>query len=74
MSIIFVLIPLGLGLLAIALWAFLWAVNNEQFDDLDRAAHRILFDDEPGPGSTVTSASEAGDEPAPDDGLEGRRD
>jgi cbb3-type cytochrome oxidase maturation protein len=46
MSIIVVLIPLGLLLVGIAVWAFIWAVNHEQFDDLDRAAHSILFDDD----------------------------
>ena len=46
MNSIFLLIPLGLGLLAIAVAAFVWAVRNEQFDDLDAAAARILFDDE----------------------------
>ena len=47
MSILFVLIPLGLVLLGIAVWAFIWAVNNEQFEDLDQAAHSILFEDDP---------------------------
>ena len=46
MSIIFFLIPLGLLLLAIAVGAFIWAVNNDQFDDLDRAGQSILFDDD----------------------------
>ena len=47
MSILFVLIPLGLVLLGIAIWGFIWAVNNDQFEDLDQAAHSILFDDDP---------------------------
>jgi cbb3-type cytochrome oxidase maturation protein len=47
MSILFVLIPLGLVLLGIAVWGFIWAVNNEQFEDLDQAAHSILFEDDP---------------------------
>jgi cbb3-type cytochrome oxidase maturation protein len=46
MSIVFFLIPLGLGLVAIAVWAFVWAVNHDQFEDLDKAAHSILFDDD----------------------------
>lgn len=46
MSIIFVMIPLALGLLVVALGAFLWAVRNRQFDDLDTPATRILFDDD----------------------------
>jgi cbb3-type cytochrome oxidase maturation protein len=35
---------LGLGGLA----AFLWALRSGQFEDLDGAASRILFDDEAG--------------------------
>jgi cbb3-type cytochrome oxidase maturation protein len=34
-------------LLGIAVWGFIWAVNNDQFEDLDQAAHSILFDDDP---------------------------
>jgi cbb3-type cytochrome oxidase maturation protein len=54
MNILFVLIPLGLALLGIAIWGFIWAVNNDQFEDLDQAAHSILFDDD-------AVAPEAGD-------------
>jgi len=62
-SILFVLIPLGLVLLAIAIWAFVWAVDHDQFDELDRAAHSILFDDDvaPAPGSDAKPASRASD-------------
>ena len=35
---------LFLGLLGLG--AFLWALRSNQFDDLDGAAHRILFDDD----------------------------
>jgi cbb3-type cytochrome oxidase maturation protein len=46
MSILFALIPLAVVLLAVAIWAFFWAVRNGQFDDLDTPAVRILLDDE----------------------------
>lgn len=46
MTIIYVLIPLGLLLLAVAVWAFFWAVRNGQFDDLETPAWRILMDDD----------------------------
>ena len=49
MSILFVMIPLAIVLLVVALGAFLWAVRNRQFDDLDSPATRILFDDDEGP-------------------------
>lgn len=46
MNIVFVLIPLAILLLGAAVWAFIWAVNHGQFDDLEGPAHRILFDDD----------------------------
>lgn len=46
MDVIYFLIPLAMLLLAAAIAAFLWAVKHEQFDDLDREAHRILFDED----------------------------
>jgi len=42
----FVLIPLAILLLGAAVWAFLWAVNHGQFDDMEGPAYRILFDDD----------------------------
>ena len=45
METLFILIPLGLLLLALALWAFFWAVNKNQFDDLESPAQDIIFDD-----------------------------
>lgn len=50
MNIIFVLIPLALMLLVVAIAAFFWAVQHEQFDDLDSPATRILFDDDEAAG------------------------
>jgi cbb3-type cytochrome oxidase maturation protein len=41
------LIPCALLLGAIGLAAFLWALRSGQFEDLDGAANRILFDDPP---------------------------
>lgn len=46
MDILFLLIPLGLLLLGVAIWGFLWAVRSGQFDDLEGPAHRILMDDD----------------------------
>jgi len=40
------LIPAALFLGLLGLGAFLWALRAGQFEDLDGAAHRILFDDE----------------------------
>ena len=46
MDILYLLIPLGLMLLAVAIWGFMWAVKSGQFDDLEGPAHRILMDDD----------------------------
>ena len=45
MRILYLLIPMTLGVVGVALWAFLWAVRTGQFDDLEGPAHRILMDD-----------------------------
>ena len=49
MSALFILIPLALLALAVAVWAFVWAVNHEQFEELDQEAARILMDDDLAP-------------------------
>ena len=46
MTILYMLIPLGLVLLGVAVWAFMWAVRSGQFDDLEGPAHHILMDDD----------------------------
>jgi cbb3-type cytochrome oxidase maturation protein len=47
MSGLLLLIPVALALGLAGLVSFLWALRSGQFDDLDGAAGRILFDDEP---------------------------
>ena len=49
MSILYVLIPLALLLLGVAVWAFFWAVGSGQFDDLDTPAMRVVMDDDSKP-------------------------
>ncbi|GAC29297.1 cbb3-type cytochrome oxidase assembly protein CcoS [Brumicola pallidula] len=46
MSIIYVLIPLAIIIVGIAVIIFFWAVRSNQFDDLDRQGYSILFDDD----------------------------
>jgi len=46
MNMLFVLIPLAMLLLVVAIWAFFWAVRSGQFDDLDTPAVGILLDDD----------------------------
>ncbi len=40
------LIPIALFLGLLGLGAFIWSMRSGQYDDLDGAAERILFDDE----------------------------
>ena len=46
MNILLVMIPLSIVLLIGAVAAFFWAVNHDQFDDMDTPALRAL-DDKP---------------------------
>lgn len=46
MEIIFILIPVSLVLLGVALWGFFWAVRSGQFDDMDSPAYRILMEED----------------------------
>ncbi|MDR2215730.1 MAG: cbb3-type cytochrome oxidase assembly protein CcoS [Nevskiaceae bacterium] len=46
MNALLLLIPLSLLLLVAAIWAFVWAVKNEQFDDLDTPPLDILSKDQ----------------------------
>lgn len=41
-----VLVPVALGLGALGLAAFFWALRRGQFEDLDGAAARILIDED----------------------------
>lgn len=42
----YLLVPLALIIVALAIKLLFWAINNGQYDDLDAEGHRILFDDE----------------------------
>lgn len=46
MPALYVMIPVALIIVAIAIYIFNWAVNSGQFDDMEGPAHSILFDDE----------------------------
>lgn len=48
MDALVLLVPLALLLGLVGLAAFLWSLRSGQYEDLDGAASRILFDDVPG--------------------------
>ncbi len=51
MTILYLLIPLGLILLGLAVSAFFWATRSGQFDDLDSPGWRVVMDDDRAPQS-----------------------
>ena len=51
MNSLFLLIPLGLLLLAGAVAVFFWAVGSGQFDDLDSPAISVVMDDDSKPAA-----------------------
>lgn len=46
MEIIYILIPLSIVLVVLAVFAFSWAAKSGQFDDLDSPALSILDDED----------------------------
>jgi cbb3-type cytochrome oxidase maturation protein len=50
------LVPIALALGAIGLGAFMWSLKSGQYEDLDGAAERILFDDEDRPAPSEPGA------------------
>lgn len=71
MSILYLMIPMGILIVVGALWAFFWAVDSGQFDDLESPSWRILLDDD-----TQPPAPRQAGEPAaqPDEGGPGMDD
>ncbi len=51
------LIPIAVAMGLAGLLTFLWALRSGQFDDLDGAAGRILYDDAQPPRRTSPDAS-----------------
>ena len=44
-----ILIPIALGMGLFGLFAFMWAMRDGQYDDMDGAANRVLIDEEDEP-------------------------
>ena len=45
----FFLVPIAIGMGLAGLASFMWTLKNGQYDDLEGAAHRILFEGNEGP-------------------------
>jgi cbb3-type cytochrome oxidase maturation protein len=63
MNIIYILIPLSVVLMVIAIYFFFWAVKNDQFDDLDTPALDILDEDEVRKNTGTTDHTDKGRKP-----------
>ena len=75
MSMLYILIPLALMLLAVAAWALIWAIRTGQFDDLESHGWSVVLDDDQRPPpdpepDTALGAGHAGDEDSGTDGGE----
>lgn len=46
MSIAYLLVLLGIGILGVSVWALFWAVDDGQFENLESQG-RIVLDDDP---------------------------
>lgn len=57
MSMLYILIPLAVVLLALAVWALLWAIKNGQFDDLESHGWSVVLDDDQKPPPEVKDES-----------------
>lgn len=60
MSIIYIMIPLAILLIGLAVWALVWAVRSGQFDDLESQGWSVVLDDD-----TRPPGDEGDDEAAP---------
>ncbi len=67
MPALYIMIPVALLIVAVAIYVFFWAVDSGQYDDMDGPAHSILFDDQdPSHKAGVDEASGKPADPAKD--------
>lgn len=75
MSMLYVLIPLALMLLAAAVWALIWAIRSGQFDDLESHGWSVVLDDDqrppPDPDENTPGDGPLDERTAPDDAEPG---
>lgn len=62
MDSLYLLIPIALVFCLVAIKLLIWAINNGQYDDLDKEAWRILMDDD-----TADKGRRTGDKKDQDD-------
>ena len=60
MESLYILIPIAIVFVCVAIAIFFWAVKTGQFEDLDAEGKRILFDEK----TTRSQENEAGEAPS----------
>lgn len=74
MSIIYIMIPLALVLVGLALWALIWAIRSGQMDDLESQGWSVVLDDDQQPRSETRADTSASAQPAAVSGPENAAD
>lgn len=64
MDIIYVLVPIAMLFVLVAVLVFLWAVKSEQFEDLNRQGMQILFEEDEQPSAARPAAANKPDSKA----------
>lgn len=62
MESLYILIPVALLLIGGAVVAFLWAVNSDQFEDLDTESRRLLFEEDDNEPASPTQRQDRSDD------------
>lgn len=65
MEILYILVPVAIAIIGLAVGIFFWAVKSGQYEDMEGPAYRILMDDDPLP----PASSREREEGRPDDGA-----
>lgn len=68
MEILYILIPVSVILVTLAITLFGWAIKNGQYDDLEGPGHSILYDDDEDmiPGADDKARTQKSDAPNAD--------
>jgi len=46
MEVLYLFVPLSLLVMGLLIYAAIWNIRNNQYEDMDSPAHRILMDDD----------------------------
>ncbi len=63
MDSLYLLIPVALVFVAVGIKLLLWAIDNGQYDDLDKEAWRILAEDDRAADKADKPVQDEGDKP-----------